>query len=99
MDLVSWGIGIPTGIGVSLLSQWLYHRWVRKRQAKGAYLTVSHSSGGIDFEGRAETRDFTATYSSDGIDFEIRVKTDIGKAYISAEEILEKLLESAKSVK
>jgi len=99
MDLLSWGMQFPIGIGVGLLSQWLYGRFLRRRRARGAYLTVAHSSGGVDFEGRVETRNSTVTYSSGGIDIEIHVKTDIGKAHISAEEILKKLLESAKSVK
>ena len=80
MDLVSWGIGIPTGVGVSLLSQWLYHRWVRKRQAKGAYLTVSYSSGGIDFEGRAETGNLSTAYLYGDVKYQISVKMETGKA-------------------
>jgi len=64
MDLVSWGIGIPTGVGVSLLSQWLYHRWVRKRQAKGDYFTVTYSGGYIDFEGRVKIPNSITTDSS-----------------------------------
>lgn len=67
-DLLSWVIGIPTGIGVNWLSQWLYHK-LRKRQARGNYFTATYSSGSIDFEGRVKT-------------------------HISAEDILDKLLES-----
>ncbi|MGD9115603.1 MAG: hypothetical protein PVJ61_00255 [Dehalococcoidia bacterium] len=55
-DLLSWGIGIPTGIGVNWLSIWLYQRYQRKKQAKGEYFTASYSNGGIDFEGRVQSR-------------------------------------------
>ena len=54
-DLLSWGIGIPTGIGVNWLSMWLYNRLWRKRRARGDYFTATYSSGGIDFEGRVKT--------------------------------------------
>ncbi len=54
-DLLSWGIGIPTGIGVNWLSIWLYQRYHRKRQTKGDYFTASYSNGGIDFEGRIKS--------------------------------------------
>lgn len=54
-DLVSWLIGIPTGIGVNWLSQWLYHKFSRKKRAEGDYFIATHSKGSIDFEGRVKT--------------------------------------------
>jgi hypothetical protein len=50
-DLVSWFVGIPTGIGINWLSQWLYHKFSRKKRTEGEYFTATHSKGNIDFEG------------------------------------------------
>ncbi len=55
-DLLSWGIGIPTGISVNWLSMWLYNRFWRKRRTRGDYFTATYSGGDIDFEGRVKTR-------------------------------------------
>ena len=54
-DLVSWLIGIPTGIGVNWLSQWLYHKFSRKKRSEGDYFTATYSKGGLDFEGSVKT--------------------------------------------
>ncbi len=62
------GGGIPSG----LVANWLFHKLLRKRQARGDYFTVTYASGGIDFEGRVKT-------------------------HISTEEIINRLLESAKN--
>jgi hypothetical protein len=70
-DLLSWGIGIPTGVGVNWLSIWLYQRCQKRKRAKGDYFTTNYSDGTFDFEGRVKT-------------------------HISAEEVLENLLESLK---
>jgi hypothetical protein len=50
-DLVSWLIGIPSGIGVNWLSQWLFHKLSKKLKPKGDYFTATYSEGYIDFEG------------------------------------------------
>ncbi len=65
--LLGWVGGIPSG----LIANWLFHKFLRKRQARGDYFTTTYSSGSIDFEGHV-------------------------KAHISADEILENLLESVK---
>ncbi len=75
-DFQSWGIGVGTG----LLVNWLSHKILRKRRAKGAYIAVTDSSGGIEFEGRAETRDLSTTYSYGEIEYQISVKMETGKA-------------------
>ena len=54
-DLVSWLIGIPTGLGINWLSQWLYHIVSKKRRTKGDYFTATYSKDTIDFEGRVKT--------------------------------------------
>jgi hypothetical protein len=54
-DLVSWLIGIPTGVGVNWLSIWLYQRYQRKKQDKGDYFTTTYSNDGIDFEGHVKS--------------------------------------------
>ena len=54
-DLVSWLIGIPTGIGVNWLSPWLYHKFLRKKRPKGDYFTATYSKGSMDFEGSVKT--------------------------------------------
>jgi len=94
-DLLSWGIGIPTGVGVNWLSYWLYRRFLRRRQARDAYVTVAHASGGVDFEGHVDkTSGSTMTYSCDDVDINISVKRDMGEVHIPAEEIFRKLLEA-----
>ena len=70
-DLISWLIGVPTGIGINWLSQWLYHKFFKKKPLGGDYFTATYSQGGIDFGGRIET-------------------------HISAEEIVQRVLESIK---
>ena len=55
-DLVSWLIGVPTGIGINWLSQWLYHKFLRKKRRAGDYFTATYSKDVIDFEGSVKTR-------------------------------------------
>jgi hypothetical protein len=50
-DLVSWLIGIPTKIGINWLSQWLSHKFSRKKQPEGDYFTATYSKGRMYFEG------------------------------------------------
>jgi hypothetical protein len=94
IDPLSCGVAFATGWCVNLS----YHRWrdwrLRKRQAKGDYFTATCSGGYIDFEGRVKIPNSITTDSSGDIDVETP-----DKRHISAEEILKKLFESAKSVK
>ena len=94
IDPLSLGIGFASGWFVN----WSYDRWrdwrLRKRQAKGDYFTATYSGGYIDFEGHLKIPNSIITDSSGDVDVETP-----DKRHISAEDILKKLLESAKSVK
>jgi len=51
-DFWSWLVGIPTGIGVNWISQWLWRKLSKRRQSKGDYFTATYSTESIEFEGR-----------------------------------------------
>lgn len=53
-DLLSWGVGVPTGVGVNWLSIWLYNLW-RKRRRAGDYFTATWSKERVDFEGNVRS--------------------------------------------
>jgi GTP cyclohydrolase III len=96
-DLLSWGIGIPTGIGVNWLSYWLYRRFQRRRQAREAYLTVVSSSNGIDIDAHADASRRILNYSNGKVEVEVRVNPIIAETPVSADEIQEKLQEAYSS--
>lgn len=55
-DIISWLIGIPTGIGVNWFSQWLYRKLSKKFKSKGEYFTATYYEDSIDFEGHVNAR-------------------------------------------
>ena len=79
LDFQALGIAFATG----WFANWSYGQWhnwyLRRKRAKGAYITVSHSSGGIDFEGRTETRNLSTTYLYGDVEYQISVKMETGK--------------------
>ena len=50
MDLVSWGIGIATGVVGPLLTYWLNNRRLRRKRAAGYHSTATYSGGNVEIE-------------------------------------------------
>ena len=53
-DFISWLIGVPTGIGINWLSQWLFRKKSKKFKPKGNYFTATYFKDNIDFEGHVQ---------------------------------------------